>query len=176
MLKTRPLRVGQPGFTLVELVAVIIMLGILSAVALPRFIDIGTEANKAVLETMGGSILSAANLVYAKSLIQGAQNDLSATVDLDGDGAADVEVRYGYPSGSRANGVSKIMGGGFESEWTWSTNSSHTQFWLTTASLGGRSGVYINQTAVLNSGCYLLYNPAANAGASPTIDYVTTDC
>ncbi|MFK7894656.1 MAG: type II secretion system protein [Myxococcota bacterium] len=167
---------SHAGFSLVELITAIVIVGILAAVALPRFINLTGDANIATLESMGGAILSASNLVYAKSVIQGVQSDATANVDLDGDGTNDVQVRYGYPSGSRSNGVSQIMGGTFATEWTWSTDYGRTVFWLTTAKLGGRSGEYINQTAVRNSNCYLLYRPAASAGAAPTITYVTTDC
>lgn len=176
MPKTKPPLLHQPGFTIVELITVIVLLGILSAVAIPRFLNITSEANLAVLEAMEGAVFSAANLVYGKARLQGVHKQLSATVDIDGDGAGDLEVRYGYPSGSRNNGISKIMGGSFESEWTWSTSYGDGRFYLTTAALGGRSGVYVNQTAVVNSGCYLIYVPAASAGALPTMSYVTTSC
>lgn len=176
MQKNTSLSSHQSGFTLVELITAMILLGILAAVSVPRFINISTEARIAVLESMGGAILSAASQVYAKAFIAGVQRESSANLDLDGDGVDDVEVQYGYPSGSRNNGVSKIMGNSFATEWTWSTSYGDGRFWLTTASLGGRSGVYVNQTAVRNSGCYILYDPATAAGETPAISYVTTDC
>ncbi|QLE97479.1 prepilin-type N-terminal cleavage/methylation domain-containing protein [Neptunomonas phycophila] len=176
MVQHALLRKPQSGFTIIELVVVIVLLGVLAATALPRFIDISTDAQKAVLQSMGGSILSAANLVHAKAVIQGISNEPLTTIDLDGDGVDDVEIRYGYPSASRNNGLSKIMGGDFSTGWTWSTTYGDTRFWLTTAKLGGRSGVYVNQTAVLNSGCYILYDPATTQGGSPAVSYVTTNC
>lgn len=172
--RVRPFR--QSGFTLIELVMIIVILGILAAAALPRFANLQSDSNVAVLQGMGGAIKSAASIVHSKALVKGVQDQATARVDLDGDGVDEVEISYGYPSASRNDGISKIMGGGFSSDWTWSTTYGDTRFWLTTASLGGRSGVYINQTAVRNSGCYILYDPATSPGDSPTISYVTTDC
>jgi MSHA pilin protein MshA len=56
------------GFTLIELVVVIVILGILSVTAIPKFIDISADANKAVLEAMGRTILSSSKFVYANRL------------------------------------------------------------------------------------------------------------
>lgn len=55
----------QAGFTLIELVMVIVILGILAATALPKFSDLGAEARSAVLEGTKGSINSAAITYYA---------------------------------------------------------------------------------------------------------------
>jgi len=165
----------EAGFTLVELVMVIVVLGVLAATAIPRFVNLRGEANQAVLKAMGGAILASANLVHAKSVVLGVQSLARTNIDIDGDGANDVEVAYGYPSASRSNGISKIMAGDFARAWTWSTTFGDTVFWLTTASLGGRSGQYVNQTAVAASNCYIQYFPATSS-APPRVGYVTTAC
>jgi len=154
---------------------VIVILGVLASVALPRFINLRGDANEATIRSMGGAILSGASVIYAKSAILGVQGQAKTNIDINGDGVNDVEVEYGYPSAHRSNGLPKIMGGNFAGGWTWSGNAANTIFFLTTASLGGRTGLYVNNTAVLASNCYLRYARATNS-APPTISYVTTGC
>ncbi len=59
------MRKSQAGFTMIELIVVIVILGILAATALPKFIDLRTDANKAAIEGMAGNMTSAMSLNYA---------------------------------------------------------------------------------------------------------------
>jgi len=85
----------QQGFTLIELVIVIVILGILAATAAPKFINLSSDARIATLESLEGTMRSASKLVNLKARIENktdCSTDPTITV-----GNNVITLRCGYP-------------------------------------------------------------------------------
>ena len=81
-------RDNQKGFTIVELVVVIIILGILAATALPRFINLETDAYAAVADGVRGALVSGLSMTKARWKAAGS-NTADSGIDLSGNGTKD---------------------------------------------------------------------------------------
>ncbi|WP_281276219.1 type II secretion system protein [Shewanella atlantica] len=83
------------GFTLVELVIVIVILGILSVIAAPKFINLKSDAHRSVLNGVRGAISSGNQLAFSKAILQGKAHQAVAEVGLGG-GIGNTLLTYGH--------------------------------------------------------------------------------
>lgn len=89
---------AQHGFTIIELVVVIALLGLLAAVALPKFADMTAEARTAAFEGVKGGFTSGVQIVHAKWLAQGG----GSTVTVEG-ATIEVNSTTGWPTIDTSN-------------------------------------------------------------------------
>lgn len=144
------MKIKQQGFTLIELVVVITILGILAAFALPRFAGLEVSARESVVDGLTGSVRSAAALAHSLQLATAATAGQSVTME-----GQVVTMVNRYPTANTAGITASLQ------DVTGFTDSG--------------AGVFTKDGATTPANCSVTYL-AAGAGGSPTITPDKTDC
>ncbi|MEC6814310.1 prepilin-type N-terminal cleavage/methylation domain-containing protein [Photobacterium toruni] len=92
------------GFTLIELIIVIVILGILAVVAAPKFMGISSDARKANLAQLASTLQTSAKLAHTKAILAGKDNT-SAIIKIAGN---DVRMAQGYPTAT-TDGIVQVI-------------------------------------------------------------------
>ncbi|WP_305844256.1 prepilin-type N-terminal cleavage/methylation domain-containing protein [Photobacterium leiognathi] len=85
------------GFTLIELVVIIVIVGVISAFVAPKFLGLTGDAHIALLKGVKSSLITASDFVHTRATVLGVENDPNKSQIDAGD--VKIQVVMGYPAG-----------------------------------------------------------------------------
>jgi MSHA pilin protein MshA len=123
------MRKHQSGFTLIELIIVIVILGILAVTAAPKFLDVTDQANAAATGGIQGNVAASANIVRAAWLLAGSTGDTATidgeTIKVENNSSNAATTANGYPTAVLAG-----IGSSIEISSSWSQKAVGSSYFF----------------------------------------------
>ncbi|GGQ03708.1 type II secretion system protein [Shewanella litoralis] len=163
------------GFTLIELVMVIIILGVLAVVAAPKFISLKSDAYASSMQGVAAAISSGKTMVYSACVIStscdetapaSTGNSLGNSIIVQGQS---ITLAYGYPRHTATAGIARMI--------NIADISDGGEFKLATYTSSGRPGLRIRPNADYAANkCEIRYSQPLAAGELPLVEVDIDDC
>jgi MSHA pilin protein MshA len=163
-MRSAKLKSGQAGFTLIELVVVIVILGILAAFAVPRFARLDGQARIASVRALEGSLRSASAMTHGLWLASG---NNPANVNMEGAGGAIAMTVAGYPA-AIDTGIRRTLAEG--------TISNVAGRFTTATPIVNQMEFRLNGAPNGGAACLVRYTAPMAANGSPVIAAVVGAC
>lgn len=157
---------AQKGFTLIELIIVIVVLGILAVTAAPQFINFGSDARASTVNGLKGAMQGAVQVVTAAAALE---DELGATGTLDNT----VTTAFGAPDATATGIIAATQLSA--ADWTWLEGVIATDsIFITPADQ--LTAAPAADADITGTNCYIEYSEPTGAGAAPVITTTTSGC
>lgn len=168
----------QKGFTLIELIIVIVILGILAVTAAPKFINFTDDATQSAFAGINGGMASSMTIIYSKAAIDDTIKDATGTIS----GAS---VVFGYPDASLTGIVkaAEVSSGLFSkdktTDYTYLIDTAATPYVLyftPSSQLGTLGASDATSVEITATNCYISYTAAADKDTAAILTHVQSGC
>ncbi len=176
-------KIQSQGFTLIELIVVIILLGVLAVTAAPKFIDFSSDARKATLSALEASVKTANKLAFSYGKIKNVANANNQDVTFPNGNV--VRLDYGYPEHDWNSAWQYLLEGGFTLESSGGLCDVDTDWCVDSefnisadVSIPGASAAVVFWPNGVDTAddCYVYYAFSTVKGNEPSIGQVNSGC